>query len=137
VELGLVLREVRGHDAVSEPRRAGNGLPPAKQRLEQRRLAASVRADEGDVLAALERERDPLEQLLLACRQRQALDLQHRSPAARRREEVEPEPTRSPLEQRELVGGGGAFLLQSPDVRELRLGLLRLRLLVPEPIDES
>ena len=56
VQLDLVLREVRGLDAVAESHLAAVGLAAAEQRLEQRRLARAVRADERDVLAALERE---------------------------------------------------------------------------------
>ena len=39
VELGLVLREVRGHDAVAEPELARRRLAAAEQRFEERRLA--------------------------------------------------------------------------------------------------
>ena len=79
VQLDLVLREVRRLDAVAEPHRAGRGLAAAEQRLEQRRLARAVRADEGDVLAALERERDAVEQLLVAGRDARALRPRRRS----------------------------------------------------------
>src|SRR5439155_20509354 len=66
VELCLVLREVRGDDAVSETRRAAGRVPLPEQRLEQRRLAGAVRADERDMLAPLDRERRAVEQELLA-----------------------------------------------------------------------
>ena len=56
VELHLLLGEVRDLDAVAEARPAAVVLAPAEHRLEQRRLARAVRADERDVLAALERE---------------------------------------------------------------------------------
>ena len=59
VELLLVLGEVRGLDAVAELDPPRGGLAPAEHRLEQRRLARAVRADERHVLAALERERSP------------------------------------------------------------------------------
>src|SRR5262249_31902379 len=83
VELELLLREVPGDDAVA-------GGPP-QQLLEQRRLAGAVRPDERDVLAALDRERDVGEQVLVTGTQLEALDLDDRPSAARRREELEPE----------------------------------------------
>ena len=66
VELDLLLREVRGLHAVPEPRSPGTGLAVAEDRLEQRRLARAVRADERDMLAALECERRVVEQVLVA-----------------------------------------------------------------------
>ena len=108
VELGLVLREVRRHDAVADPDALA---PAAEERLEQRRLPGAVRADERDVLAALDRERDVVEQVLLACRQRQLLDLGDHLPAARRVQELEAEPLRAAREQRQLVGGDRLLLL--------------------------
>ena len=66
VELDLLLREVRGLHAVPEPRLARPGLAVAEHRLEQRRLARAVRADERDMLAALQRERRVVEQVLVA-----------------------------------------------------------------------
>ena len=66
VELDLVLREVRRLDAVPEPELPGRRLPAAEQRLEERRLPRAVRPDEGDVLAALDRERHVREELLVA-----------------------------------------------------------------------
>ena len=92
VELDLLLREVGGIDAVPEPRRAAVAVAPPEHRLEQRRLPGPVRPDERDVLAALERERDAVQQLLLAGRQREPLDLDDRAAAARRVEELEAEP---------------------------------------------
>ena len=89
------------------------------------------------MLAALDRQRDIVEQVLVARRERQLLDLGHHLSAARRVQELEAEPLRAAREQGELVGGDRLLLLQPPDVRELRLRLLRLRLLVPEPVDEA
>ena len=65
-QLGLVLREVRGHDAVAELDAARVGLACAEEGLEQGRLPRAVRADERDVLAALEHERRPVEEQLVA-----------------------------------------------------------------------
>ena len=71
VQLQLLLREVSGLDAVPEPHRAGGCIPTAEHGLEQRRLPRAVGPDESDMLFTLEREVDPVEQLLLA-----RLDLQ-------------------------------------------------------------
>ncbi len=110
---------------------------PAEQRLEQRRLAGAVRPDERDVLAALERERRAVQQLPLADAQVEALDLEHRAPAARRLQELEPERARAPREQRDLVGRLLPLALEPLDLRQLRLRLLRLVLLRAEPLDEA
>src|SRR5207244_7933499 len=66
--------------------------PQREQRLEQRRLAGSVRADERDVLAALEREADVVQQLFRAGGDLEALRLDHGPAAPRRVEEIEAEP---------------------------------------------
>src|SRR5581483_9336997 len=57
--------------------------------------------------------------------------------AARRLEELEAEPARAAGEERDLVGVDGLLLLEPPDLRELRLRLLRLVLLRAEPLDEA
>ena len=56
VQLEAVLGEVADLDAVTQLEVAGDRL------LEERRLAASVRADEGDVVAALQGEGDVVEE---------------------------------------------------------------------------
>ena len=61
-KLRLVLREVRGDDPVAQLDTPLVGLTLAEERLEERRLAGSVRADERDVLAALEHERGAVEE---------------------------------------------------------------------------
>ena len=82
VQLDVVLGEVRGLDAVPDPDRSGDGLALPEHRLEQGRLAGAVRADERDVLAALEHELAPSSSCL--------------SPAATAaRSRVEHHPTRS------------------------------------------
>src|SRR5581483_6233469 len=136
VELRLVLREVGRDDAVAQARGAGRRLAPAENRLEQRRLPAAVRAHEADVLAALDRERDTCEQLLLPGCDRQCLGLDDDPSAARWPQELEAQPFRPPRQERDLLCRPSSLLLQAPDVRQLRLRLLRLRLLVPEAIDE-
>src|SRR4029077_14980854 len=56
VELDLVLREVRGLDAMAGPELSVLRLGAPEERFEQGCLAGAVRADERDVLAALDRE---------------------------------------------------------------------------------
>ena len=65
-QLLRVLGEVAGDDAVSEPGAALVEVAPAEDRFEQRRLPTAVRADERDLLPALEHERRVLEQPLVA-----------------------------------------------------------------------
>ena len=110
---------------------------PAEDRLEQRRLAGAVRPDERDVLAALDRERRVVQQRPAGNRDLQVFGLEHGAAAARRIDEPEAEPARSARQQGDLVGRAGALLLQAPDLPELRLCLLRLRLLVAEARDEA
>src|SRR5207237_985753 len=95
VELELVLREVRGHDAVAER--------TLEQLVQQGRLARTVRADEDDVLAALDRQRDAGEEVLRARAELEGLDGDDRAPAARRVEEVEPERPPPPRQELQLV----------------------------------
>ena len=94
VELASCCEKYAGDDAVPEL--------PAQQRLEQRRLARAVRADERDVLAALEREaRRRRGSCLLA-----GSDVERRRPsidglaAARRVEELEAERAAPKRQQR-------------------------------------
>ena len=136
VQLGLVLREVGGDDPVTEPGGARVRLQPAEQRLQQRGLARAVGPDQRNVLAALDRERDTVQQLLVSRREPQTLDLGNRASAARRVQELEPEPARAPREQGELVGDDRLLLLEPADMGQLGLRLLCLRLLVSEPVDE-
>ena len=114
-----------------------SGCAMADERLEQRRLARPVRPDERHVLLTLDHERAAFDQLLPARREPEPFDLDHDPAAARRLQELEAEAP-SPLRQvLELAGGLLALLLEATDLRELRLGLLRLRFLVAEPLDES
>ena len=93
-------------------------------------------SDEGDLLAALDGEARVLEQRLVAGVQRDALRLQDDAPGARRREEVEAERPSLARERLVLADRALALLLQAPDLRQLGLRLLRLRLLVPEALHE-
>ena len=133
-------RRARPRAARSTParRRARAGSRPCaggaapEQRLEQRRLAGAVRPDQRDVLAALERELRAVEQLLVARAQR-------RGPRrrARRGRSAPASGTRS----RACDGGRPARRTRSASSRliclTLRLRLLRLARLRPEPLDEA
>ena len=132
-----MLREVGRLDAVAEADHAGVGGAILHQRLQQRRLARPVRADEGDVLAALDHEGGPVEQRLAARREPQPFDLHDRSSRAGRLEELEADVAAAVREILELSGRLLALLLQPPDLGQLCLRLLRLRLLVAEPLHEA
>ena len=110
---------------------------PVEDRREQRRLPGAVRPDEPDLLAALDDERRVVEQPLVSRGERDVLGLEHDPPAARRVEEVEPERAALLRQRLDLVSRRRALLLEPGDLRELRLRLLRLVLLVPEPLDEA
>ena len=132
-----MLGEVGGLDAVAEAHDPLVGVALAHERLEQGRLPGAVRADEGDVLAALDHERARVDQRLAACGEPQALHLGDRSARPGRLEELEPHRAAAVREVLELLRGLFALLLQPPDLRQLGLRLLRLRLLVAEPRHES
>src|SRR5262249_33490889 len=130
-QLGLVLREVRRLDAVAEAHLARGRVAAAEDRLEQRRLAGAVRSDERHVLAALERDRRVMQQLLLARAQVGSLGIHHDPPRARRLEELEAE--RAPRPGARL----DPLCLDAVDLLLLRLRLLRLRVLGAEALDEA
>ena len=65
------------------------------------------------------------------------LRLDDGSPAARRIDEAEAEPPRAARQQRDLLADLRLLLREAADLRQLRLGLLRLRLLVAEARDEA
>ena len=80
--------------------------------------------------------RRSVEQLLVSCRQHHVVRLEDDPAGAWRVEKVEAERA-LPLGQRlDLAASFGALLLEPCDLRELRLRLLRLALLVPEPLHE-
>ena len=136
-QLRLVLGEVRGDDAVAELHAPLVRLPEAEERLEERRLARSVGPDERDVLPPLEHDRGAVEQELVAGGDDEVVRLEHDPAGARGLQELEAERP-APLRHRlELLRGGAPLLLEPPDLAELRLRLLRLRLLVAEPGDEA
>jgi len=74
----------------------GGCLAASEDRLEQRRLAGAVRADERDVLASLDCERCAAEQHALADVNGEVVGFHHRSTAARRLEELEAERALTP-----------------------------------------
>ena len=88
VELHLLLREVADLHAV--PERTGLAFD---EPLEQRRLARAVRANERDVLPALDGERRVVQEDALADRDLDPVRLDDSSAAARRLEELEAEPS--------------------------------------------
>ena len=137
VELDLLLREVADLDGVADPNAPFVRLALADERAQQRRLPGAVRADERDVLAALEREGRVVQQLALADPQRDVVRLDDGPPAARRVDEAEAEAPRPAREERDLLVERRLLLREAPDLRELGLRLLRLRLLVAEARDEA
>src|SRR6185436_20123055 len=95
------------------------------------------RAYERDVLSALECEANAVQQLLGACRDLEVLCLDHGPAAPRRVEEVKAEPFLAHRQRFELAARLLAFALEPPDLGQLGLRLLRLALLVAEPLDEA
>src|SRR6187402_1822332 len=86
VQVHLLLREVAELDAVAELEVLRDDP------FEERGFAAAVRADEGDVLASLERERDVVQQLDVRDTHVSVLDLEDGSTGPLRVAEVEAEP---------------------------------------------
>ena len=112
-----MLGEVADLDVVAGAELARLELPPAGQRLDQRRLAGAVGADERDVLTALQPQLGVTEQPLAAGRQVGVLELEDDPPAALRRLEGELE--RGP------VLGIGRDPLDLVELLDPRLGLSR------------
>src|SRR5262249_1738085 len=130
VKLGLVLREVPGLDVVAEPDTPGFRPAEAEQRLEQGRLAGAVRADERDVLAALDRERRFAQQRPPGNGELDLLCLDDDAAGPLRLQEVEAEC--APRVARHL----DAVAFDALDLLQLRLRLPRFRGLVAEALDE-
>src|SRR4051794_30457368 len=101
----------------------------ADQRLEQRRLAGPVRADERHVLAALEPQLRPVEQHLAGHLQPPVLELEDHPPRALRR--LERERQRAPVLRVALDA------LHLVELLDARLRLARLGCLVAEALDEA
>ena len=138
VELRLVLREVRRHDAVAEPHRSARGLAGVRAASP---AASSCRCRSARPARRARRARPRTRRRPAAASrpraQRQSLRLDDVAAAPRRVEELEPEPPRPPRQQRRRLRRSRALLLQPPDLRQLRLRLLGLRLLVAEAVDEA
>ena len=75
------------------------------------------------MLAALERKRDVVEQDATVDRQPQTRCLDNRPTAARRLQELEAEPPGAALQYFDLACGLRALLLETSDLRQLRLRL--------------
>ena len=89
------------------------------------------------MLASLEHELGVVEQLLVTGGEPEPIDVEHRPPRAGGLQELEAERAPAPCQLLELAGRLVTLLAQPADLRQLRLGLLRLRLLVAEPLDEA
>ena len=120
-----------------EVRGAGRQAAQAGDRLDQRRLAGAVRAEQGDLLAALEHDVDVAHERVGAGRvvggadaDRRRLQLEH---DARRRLGLREPQLEAPL----LPGGLPQPGLDALDLRELGLGLLGLVLLGVEAVVEA
>ena len=120
-----------------EPDRPALQRMSVEDRCEQRRLPGAVRPDEPDLLTALDDDRRVVEEPLLAGRQCDVLGLEDNPAASWRVEKVESESPPLLRQRRDLLLRRRAFLLEARDLRELRLSLLRLVLLVAEPLDEA
>src|SRR3954451_25233720 len=128
-ELLRVLRQVPELHVVAGAQLAAVELAMADQRLEQRRLAGPVRADEGDVLAALEPQLGVVQQHATRDRQPPVLELEDHPPRALRR--LEGELQRAPVLR---VALDAVHLVELLDPR---LRLARLGRLVAEALDEA
>src|SRR5205085_2051173 len=100
------------------------------------RLAGAVRPHEPDVLAALERERGAVQQLVVPRCDPQPLRLGDRPSASGRVEEVEAQAALPRLERLQDALRVAALTFEAADLGQLRLRLLCLVLLVPEAFDE-
>jgi hypothetical protein len=110
---------------VTESHRAALRLALLEHRFEQRGLAGTVRPDECDVLAPLDRKRHAVEQHALPDADGEVVRLHHGAAAARRLQELEAELLAPPREQVDLVGRLRALLLVALDLPHLDLGLAR------------
>ena len=118
---------------MTDPHRAAVELAAAGQGGDQGRLAGPVRADQADVLAALQPQLRVLEQDAFADLQLRVLHLQHDAPGALRRGEGE----RERLLVAPVVRAPRPLGLEPIDLLHLGLRLARLRRLRPEALDEA
>src|SRR5207244_12185280 len=94
-------------------------------RLGQGGLARTIRSDQADVLAALQREGRDVEEHALADRHLHVLGLEDRATAPGRLQKLEPELPAAPRQQLDLALRPRLLLLEPPDLRQLGLGLPR------------
>jgi hypothetical protein len=125
VELHLLLGEIRRDDTVAEAYEAVVGIAPLEDCLEQRCLSRSVRTDECDMLAALDRKARILQQHPVADPKRKSIGLEDGATAASRLQELEAEASRPAREQIDFTLRLCAFLLQALDLGQLHLSLPR------------
>src|SRR6185436_11660007 len=131
-QLRLVLGEVGRDDSVADSDPSLVRLPLTEESLQQRRLARPVRADQRDVLSALEDERRVVEEQLVPRRDDESFRVEHDPARPGGPQELEAERPAALRHRLELLRRGASLLLEPADLRELRLRLLRLRLLEPE-----
>ena len=111
-------------------------LAPVQQRLEEGRLARAVRTYEPDVLASLDASSAPSSSGLSPAESTISSASSTTRPERGRAQELEAERAPALGQRLVLAARRGAFLLESADLRQLGLGLLRLALLVAEALDE-
>jgi hypothetical protein len=131
VEVDGVLREVADLHPVAELEASGDEI------LEEGRLAAPVRPDQRHPLAALECKGSVADENAPTRLHVRSLDLEHDPAASLRLPEREAEPARTARQERVLPRRAITLLLEPGDLRQLRLGLLGLGLLVTEALDEA
>src|SRR4051794_13354324 len=125
VELELLLREVRRHDPVTKADASGLRFALAEDRLEQRRLAGSVRPDECHVLASFDREGRALQENPIADAHVESFCFDDRSTATRGLQKLEAELLALAGQQVDLALRLGALLFETLDLGELDLRLAR------------
>ncbi len=138
VELDLVLGEVGGLDAVAE--RIDAGVGRAVRRAASR-AASSCPEPFGPTSATCSPRSStseaPSSSGLSPAESRSPSISTHDPSGSRRLQELEAERAPAVRQVLELAGGLLALLLEPPDLRQLRLRLLRLRLLVAEALHEA
>ena len=90
---------------MTEAKLSCNRRSLAEERLDQRRLAGSVRPDECDFLAAFDDDRRGIEESFVSGSELDAFGLEHDTTRARRLEEVEAERSPPARECLELLRG--------------------------------
>ena len=125
VELELLLREVRRYDTVTQAHGSTLRVSLLEDGLQQRRLPRAVRSDEGDVLAALDREARVPEEHAAADRNLEPVCLDDRPTASGGLQELEAELLALASQQADVALRLRALLLEPLDLRQLDLRLAR------------